>query len=261
MRRSPPATLTPRLQDLRFQFQPIAPLAQQEPAWSEALVRWHLPDGTVRGPLEILPHWLAPERQEAFTRHTLRSAAAAVAAASGAVLSVNLSPQQVMHPATLTALEDLLPQVRNRLRIELTEDRIHDPAGLRHAMDVLRERCEVLLLDDVTPADLDHRAHDDDGVDGVKIDRGVIALLADADRRADVERFVRESTQRFPIVVAEGIEDPTACAWLRELGVSHVQGFGIGKPQPTLVAEPHAVALAVRPEHPAPRRAGVPGLA
>ena len=237
MRRSPPAARPPRLQELRFQFQPIAPLTRRETGWSEALVRWNLPDGTVHGPMDVLPHWLAPTRLEAFTEHTLRSAAAAIASTQGAVVSVNMSPSQVMHPATLTQLERLLPDIRARIRIELTEDRIHDPGGLRDAIAVLRERCQILLLDDVTPDDLGHRAYDGDSVDGVKLDRAVVALLFDDGRRDEVTRFVRDVTERFPIVVAEGIEEPTMCDALATLGVTHVQGFGIARPAPVLAAE------------------------
>jgi EAL domain-containing protein (putative c-di-GMP-specific phosphodiesterase class I) len=237
MRRSPPAARPPRLQELRFQFQPIAPLTRRETGWSEALVRWNLPDGTVHGPLDVLPHWLAPARLEAFTEHTLRSAAAAIAATQGAVVSVNMSPSQVMHPATLTQLERLLPEIRARIRIELTEDRVHDPGGLRDAITVLRERCQILLLDDVTPDDLGHRTYDGGSVDGVKLDRAVVALLFDDGRRSEVTRFVRDVTERFPIVVAEGIEEPTMVDALAALGVSHAQGFGIARPAPFLAAE------------------------
>src|SRR5690606_10345608 len=48
----------PPLHELGFQYQPIVSLGEAEPLWAEALVRWRLPDGTVRGPLAILPHWL-----------------------------------------------------------------------------------------------------------------------------------------------------------------------------------------------------------
>lgn len=204
-------------------------------------MRWNLPDGTVRGPLDVLPHWLAPARLETFTQHTLRSAATAIADARGAVVSVNMSPTQVMHPATLAELERLLPEIRARIRIELTEERIHDPGGLRDAIGVLRERCQILLLDDVTPDDLGDRAYDGTAVDGVKLDRAVVTLLFEPGRRAAVTRFVREATERFPIVVAEGIEDAAMCEALAELGVSHVQGFGIARPGPLLGSAPPPV--------------------
>lgn len=220
----------PQLTDLRFQFQPIVSLSASEPGWSEALVRWQLPDGTVRGPLDILPHWLSPSRHDEFTRFCIERAAAVVAANQDALISVNLSPAQIMHPATLRALEGLLPAVRSRLRIELTEQRVYDMGALWGSLAVVRDRCGLILLDDVTLDDLDLRSRAGAPIDGIKVDRSVIARLADTDDRQHIEAFLRSATERFPIVVAEGIEDPSICDGLRELGVSHVQGFGIAKP-------------------------------
>lgn len=242
----------PRLTELRFQYQPIVALRADEPGWSEALVRWQLADGTVRGPLDILPHWLAATRQEMFTRFSLERAAAAIAATPEALVSVNLSPSQVMHPGTAQTLEKLLPSVRARLRIELTEQHVYDTAALWHCLTLVRERCEVVLLDDVTPADLDMRVHDGAPVDGVKLDRSVVILLLEADERLKVERFIRDVSARFPIVVAEGIEDPALCEDLFALGVSHVQGFGIAKPHRDLIGGLHHALLPGRLEGPSP---------
>ena len=69
----------PRIDELRFQYQPIVPLSPDEPGWSEALVRWQLDDGTIRGPNDVLPHWLASARLEVFTRFSLERAAVALA--------------------------------------------------------------------------------------------------------------------------------------------------------------------------------------
>lgn len=225
----------PRINELRFQYQPIVSLADGDPGWAEALVRWHLADGTIRGPLDVLPHWLGATRHPVFTRFSIERAAASLAAHPSARISVNLSPTQITHPTTLQLLEGLLPNIRSRLRIELTEQHFYDTAALWSSLALVRERCEVVLLDDVTLIDIDSRAKDDAPIDGVKLDRSVIQQLEDPARRPIIERFVRSVTERFPIVVAEGIEDRIWCEGLQELGVSHVQGFGIGRPQPDLV--------------------------
>lgn len=225
----------PRLSELRFQYQPIVSLSQDLASWSEALVRWHLSDGTIRGPNDVLPHWLAAPRQEEFTRFSLERAAAALALHPTGQISVNLSPTQVTHPMTLTILEELLPVIRARLRIELTEQHFFDTAALWDSLTAIRERCGVVLLDDVTVSDIDSRAKDGCPVDGVKLDRSVVMGLGDRDLRQGLVDFVRDVTQRFPIVVAEGVEDPDWCEELRTMGVSHVQGFGIGRPKPDLV--------------------------
>ena len=235
MRLTEPQRRAPRLTELRFQYQPIVSLSAGEPGWSEALVRWQLPDGTVLGPLDILPHWLSPSRQDEFTRFCIERAAAVIAANPEALVSVNLSPAQVMHPATLLALEGLLPSVRDRLRIELTEQRVYDMGALWGSLGTLRDRCGLVLLDDVTLEDLDLRSRAGAPIDGIKVDRSVIAQLSSRDDRPRIEKFLLNATERFPIVVAEGIEDTAVCEGLRELGVSHVQGFAIAKPRYELV--------------------------
>lgn len=225
----------PRLDELRFQYQPIVPLSPREPGWSEALVRWQLADGTIRGPNDVLPHWLAPARLELFTRFSLERAAAALAAHPDALISVNLSPTQLTHPSTLSLLEGLLPEIRSRLRIELTEQRFSDTATLWSSLELIRERCSIVLLDDVSDTDIDTRLPANCPVDGIKLDRSVVDGLGDPVKRPALERLIREVTERFPIVVGEGVEDPIWCERLGELGVSHVQGFGIGRPRPDLV--------------------------
>lgn len=222
----------PPLHELGFQYQPIVSLSEPEAIWVEALVRWHLPDGTVRGPLQVLPHWLSEQRQDVFTRFSIERVAATLAEHDDVSVSVNLSPAQVTHPQTLASLEGLLPDVRQRLRIELTEQRFGDARRLWNSLAALRERCGALLLDDVTERDAADRIPSADLIDGVKVDRSVTGGLADGSRRRELERFVRELGERFPVVVIEGVEDPAQCDGLRELGATHVQGFGIGHPRP-----------------------------
>ncbi len=230
MRRASFESDVPQLDDLGFAFQPIVPVDGGCGGWSEALLRWRSPAGDLRGPAEVLPKLLAPARQAAFTRFTLERAAAVVAAVPGIVLSVNLSPAQVMDPTALGTLQRLLPSVRSRLRIELTEQPVYDAATLWGCVKRIRESCDVVLLDDVTPQDLDLRSRSGAPFDGVKLDRSVVALLADREHAARVRSFVSAVAERYRIVVAEGIEDVAVCQELVSLGVSHVQGFGIALP-------------------------------
>lgn len=239
-------TPLPRLDELRHHFQPIVPLGANQ-GWSEALIRWQLQDGTIRGPLDILPYWLSPARLATFTAFTLDRAGRAAVVNPTAKISVNLSPAQVLLPDTLNILEGMLPNVRSRLHIELTEQVFSDGGSLANKLRQLKERCGVVLLDDVTPTDLAIRTRFDAPVDGVKLDRSVVqAVLGvkvpDLDQSV-ARKFLSEVTQRFSLVVAEGIEDPNACEELAALGVSHVQGFGIARPEPELRSEHDVAAL------------------
>jgi len=219
----------PRLQDLAYQFQPIE-AADGAVEWHEALVRWRLPDGTVRGPLDVLPYWLSPTRSDTFTRFTVNRAAAALLRTPSSRLSINLSPAQVMQPSALQALRALKPELQQRLVIELTEQQIHNLDAYWQGLEALRGDCSLVLLDDVTFDDLDLRFRNGAPIDGIKLDRSLLpALLGGSYHRRAVD-LVQDARQRFDIVVAEGVEDPATRQELASLGVTHLQGFGIGRP-------------------------------
>jgi EAL domain-containing protein (putative c-di-GMP-specific phosphodiesterase class I) len=220
----------PPLDALRFLYQPVECLSDRDGGWHEALVRWFLPDGTVQGPDKVLPYWLEPTRQPTFTRFTVQHAAEALRAHPSARLSLNLSPRQASHPTALCAIEDVLPDVRGRLIVELTEQRYLDIGGLWASLAALGDRVDLVLLDDVSVADLERRWQLDAPVDGIKLDRTVLALLRAPDTRARVARLVRDASLRFAVVVAEGVETAFDLDLLDGIGATHAQGFGIGRP-------------------------------
>src|SRR5690606_14492260 len=205
-------------------------------SWSEALVRWSLPDGTVRGPADILPHWLSDQRQDTFTRFSVERVAAVLSEHAQAHVSVNLRPAQVTHPQTLTSLEGLLPSVRQRRRVELTEQNFGDTKRLWSSLAAPRERFGARLLDVLTIDAPHHRIPRADVNDAAKRARCATRVLQDAARRPRLERFVRALAGRFAIVVLEGVEDPEICDYVEALGVTLGQGFGIGHPRPELVS-------------------------
>ena len=220
----------PPLDALAFLYQPVETLATRDPGWHEALVRWYLPDGTVRGPDVVLPYWLEPTRQATFTRFTVQHAAEALRAHPDARLSVNLSPRQATHPTALCALEDVRAELRGRLIVELTEQQYVDVGGLWASLAALGERVGLVLLDDVSTPDLERRWQLDAPVDGIKLDRSVLSLLRDRETRPRVAQLVREASARFRVVVVEGVEAEVELDLLHSLGATHAQGFGLGRP-------------------------------
>jgi EAL domain-containing protein (putative c-di-GMP-specific phosphodiesterase class I) len=245
----------PRLQDLQFQFQPIEAAGDGIVHWYEALVRWRLPDGTVRGPLDVLPYWLAPTRSEAFTRFTVTRAAETLLASPGARLSINLSPAQVTQPAAVHALRGLQPELQQRLVVELTEQQIRNLDAYWQGLEGVRDHCAFVLLDDVTFDDLDHRFRKGAPIDGIKLDRSLLPALLGGTFHQRAVNLVEDALDRFGVVVAEGVEDPTARQQLTELGITHLQGFGIGTPSASIPADAGALAFeSVRPRVERPRR-------
>lgn len=220
----------PDFQDLTFQYQPIRVGASGEIYAFEALVRWALPDGTIRGPAEILPYYLSAQRIEAFTEFTIREAALVLARMPELrAVTINLGPDQLRLPRTARVLGGLSAAVRERLVIELTEDRSAQPGAVVRALEEIRGLGFRVLLDDVTPQDYQRRLGQAQLATGIKLDRSVLPALLDPSAFA-TRGFLLELLQPGFDVVVEGIEDRSAVAVLEDLGVRLFQGFGLGRP-------------------------------
>ncbi len=231
-----PTPRHPHLTALTYQYQPVLAVRSGYLPWHEALVRWRLPDGTIRGPLDILPYWLVPVRRATFTRFTLQQAAHTLQLNPRASLSINLSPDQIMDAAAVETLRSLHPSLQERMIIELTEQPIPNAKAYWNALAAIREQCAFVLLDDVTSEDLDHRFRRGAPIDGVKFDRSVLPEMLGGPQQDAALRLLAQARDRFDIIVSEGIEDPTVLGILADLGITHAQGFGVGTPSPDLDA-------------------------
>lgn len=243
----PGTTASPRLHELTFHLQPIFDQDGRVAVAYEALVRWPRPDGTVVGPDAFLPQLLRGPGAAAFTRYGLvRLATLLSAHPELPAVHLNLSPRQLALPDVERVLTGLGPDVRARLRIELTEQRIPDPGAYGASVSRLAELGVDVWLDDVRPDDLPARLPATARVAGVKLDRTVVGAWL-AEPWHDLDASVRSLTRLGVPVTAEGVEDATLLPRLRELGVRFFQGFGLGTPQPDARA---ALARFARPASP-----------
>lgn len=230
---TPPPDDAPRLRELVFHYQPIFDPCGNAVSY-EALVRWPQPDGTIRGPGDFLTALLDPESVDGFTRHTITGLATALAARPEVpCVHLNLSPRQLTLPATHRILTGLRPTVRDRLVVELTEQRIPDPHAYGASVRLLAASGLEVVLDDVVPGDLPRRLASDLPIAGVKVDRSVVRELLWAPWSTQA-RSVRGLAERGVRLTAEGIEDPAVVGELRELGFTRFQGFGLGTPRASL---------------------------
>lgn len=233
MRRSPPSD-PPRLDELTFHLQPIFRADGRTVDAYEALVRWPRPDGTVRGPDDFLAPILQGRGLAAFTRFGIvRMATLLADHAELPALHLNLSPRQLALPDVERLLAGLHGDVRRRLRIELTEQRIPDPGAYAASVERLVRLGVAVWLDDVRPHELPDRAPERALLAGVKLDREVVRALLE-EPWDGTEAAVRRLTMQGVPVTAEGVEDRSLLPPLRALGVRFFQGFGLGTPQPDL---------------------------
>ena len=221
-------------------YQPQLELASGRLVGAEALVRWNHPERGLVPPGEFIPAAEANGLIRPLGAWVLREACrqATVWRERGWDLSVavNLSPAQLRHrqllPLIGVALEaaGLEPA---RLELEITEGVLMENVeqqgdGLLRGLTADGVR---LALDDfgIGYSSLAYLRHLP--VKTIKIDRSFVRDLGqDPDALALVRAIVTLGHSLRKRVVAEGIENATQLALLRELGCDEAQGYHIARP-------------------------------
>jgi diguanylate cyclase (GGDEF)-like protein len=134
---------------------------------------------------------------------------------------------------------------RERVVVEVTERVGARSAAVAAAIGRLRSHGLRIAIDDVgsgnSSLEMLRRTHPD----FVKIDRSVVAAAdADVSARAVLLAVAAFATQTGAYVIAEGIEDDAALAFVKGLGerlgaglrIDGGQGYGLGRPDPELPA-------------------------
>jgi EAL domain-containing protein (putative c-di-GMP-specific phosphodiesterase class I)/DNA-binding NarL/FixJ family response regulator len=145
-------------------------------------------------------------------------------------ISVNLSPEALLSPSVLAELE----ANPKRTVVEVTEHaQIEDYAVLNHALLELRSAGLRLAIDDAGAGYSSLRHVIETSPDMVKIDGSLTQRIElERGRRALASALISFAREMNQVVVAEGIETPSAVAALLSLGVNCGQGFHIGRPRP-----------------------------
>lgn len=215
---------------LTMVFQPIRDLDTGETSGLEALSRFELE------PKRTPDKWFAEAWEVGLGSElellAVRKAVSKIDQLPGELyLSVNVSPE-TLRSEPFTQLVQEVPALR--LVVEVTEHAVIDEYGpLAVAVTMLRQHGVRIAVDDMGAgyAGLNHILQL--GPDIAKLD---IYLTRDVDRDAARQALV-SSTVGFANrvglkVVAEGIETEAEQQALRVLGVSHGQGFHLGRPGP-----------------------------
>jgi EAL domain-containing protein (putative c-di-GMP-specific phosphodiesterase class I) len=146
-------------------------------------------------------------------------------------LTLNLSPSSVLSPACAAVFAGV---PLDRIVVELTEHaEVPCYAAMRAALAPLRARGLRLAIDDVGAGHATFRHVLDLSPELIKLDRSLIAgIEADSARRALADALTIYGRRIGSEVVAEGVETWAEYAVLKEIGVTRVQGYLLGRPQP-----------------------------
>jgi diguanylate cyclase (GGDEF)-like protein len=237
-------------EQLHLAYQPIVRLADDRTVAVEALLRWDHPELGPVSPADFIP---AAEETGLILRlgdWVLAQAAAQARAWNGPCaeplsVAVNVSARQLADRTLpdrverILAAESLDPAL---LVLEVTETALVDHDVLAAAsLSRLHALGVRVALDDFGTGYSSFGRLRRLPIDAIKIDREFTAGLGtDRDATAIVTAMIGLAHGLDLSVTAEGVETEAQLSALRALGCTHVQGFGIARPQRAAdIAEQH----------------------
>ncbi len=224
-------------------YQPIIILADGKIASFESLVRWRHPERGFLGPAELIPicedtglihplgRWILRracnqviEWQKQFPRH------------DGIRVSVNTSIKQILSPDFVRETAEIAAETGVKpasIGLEIPESLLADHPESAQILWQLRKHGFRIQIDDFGTGRSSLREPYRSPVDTLKVDRSFIARMKPGGEDLEVVRAAAALGNGLGLaVVAEGVETAKQLEQVRELGLTHAQGFLFSKPQP-----------------------------
>jgi EAL domain-containing protein (putative c-di-GMP-specific phosphodiesterase class I) len=204
----------------------------------EALVRWRR-DGKLRAPDTFLPAVEGSALMTDLSDRVIELAAAQLAAwRSGGHaprVSINLSARDLEDATLATRIKAALSRYElpsDQLTVEVTETAIlNDTDCAQRVLTEIHELGVQISIDDFGTGHASISRLHQFPIDEVKIDRSFVTPT-DPRTRSYLRAIIRFTQSLGLRVVAEGIEDESTLAFLRELECDVAQGYHIGRPLP-----------------------------
>ncbi|MCE1238371.1 MAG: EAL domain-containing protein [Azonexaceae bacterium] len=222
-------------EELLVHYQPIVDVASGEVIGAEALVRWQHPRIGMIQPNEFIP--LAEETGliialgQLVLRRVCKDIAQWDAAGLPPIkLSINLSARQFRQEDLADNIGQILGQAGidgRRLAFELTESMVmHDVENTLHTLRELKQLGATVSLDDFGTGYSSLSYLKRFPIDVLKIDRSFVRdIHRDSDDSAIAQAVIAMAHKLGLKVVAEGVEDHSQLALLREFDCDQLQGY------------------------------------
>jgi diguanylate cyclase (GGDEF)-like protein/PAS domain S-box-containing protein len=239
--------------ELTVVYQPEVRVSDGTVRAFEALVRWTDPVWGAVPPAEFVPIAEESDLILELGVHVLRRALADAAQwpllpeGPRALLAVNVSRRQLVQPGFTSLVAELLATSGvppSSVCLEVTETALtQNVESVVTALHELRRLGVLVAIDDFGTGHASLTYLTRLPVDVLKVDRMFVSGLGTDDRSAAIVGAVAAMGRAFSLsVVAEGVEDDSQLARLRELDVDLAQGYLFSRP---VAAD--AVAALIRP--------------
>lgn len=225
--------------ELQLVLQPKVACQTGEAIGAEVLLRWHskilgfvgpdefIPLAEQSGAITALTHWVCQRSAELLHQWEQQG--------RSLKLSVNLSAVDLLSDALPVLFQQLIvgnPELPNRLVLEVTESAVmQDPANAIARLNALKQLGFSVSIDDYGTGHSSLAQLRRLPVDELKVDRTFVQNLGtDAVDQSIVRSTIQLAHELGLRVVAEGIEDKSSWAILRELQCDELQGYFFSKP-------------------------------
>jgi len=209
----------------------------------EALARWIHPTRGPLGPIEFLDQLQSADKMGRLAEAMIYNALTAMkawdqAGADVPQIGVNFSSSELSDPGLVNKISwelDRFELSPDRLAVEVLETVVAQGPDdvITHNVKGLNEIGCRIDLDDFGTGHASLAAIRRFGVSRIKIDRSYVMK---ADRDLEQQKMVRAilmMAEKLSLeTLAEGVETVGEHSLLAQLGCTHVQGFGIGRPMP-----------------------------
>lgn len=226
---------------MRIALQPIVRTDTREAAFHECLLRMEMPDGQLRSAGYFIPLAEQLGLSRMIDQRVLELTVSHVRRNPDLHVSMNVSGLTATNHAWLVALDRLTGadrSITNRITVEITETAaIQDLDESVNFVDALKELGCKVAIDDFGAGYTSFRNLKFLGVDMVKIDGAFVKNLKDdADDRVFVTKLAELADHFGMETVAEWVGDEETAQFLRDIGITYLQGFFFGEPE---MAEHH----------------------
>ena len=227
--------------DLVIYYQPVVDVTNNQIVAVEALVRWRLPDGSMRDAKEFITtvERHGPRLTLELGRHVLRTAMKQTLVWQQAELSVsvtvNISAREFLEEDFLPSLQSLLLEhtdfPADRLILEVSETgALEDTARASRIMNACRNLGVRFNIDNFGSGRAALSCLRELPIDFVKIDRSFVQGINESNRDKTVVGAIQTLARAYDAeVIAEGVETKEHQEVLLELGCHLMQGYYFSK--------------------------------
>ncbi|MEZ3500865.1 EAL domain-containing protein [Pantoea sp. KPR_PJ] len=222
-----------RSHQLSVHYQPVYHNNTQRCAGVEALLRWTRPNGDIISPDIFISAAETEGMIVPLTQHLLELIVDDVQqwnVAPGFHIGINLAAEHLQHPAFIDDMLDFADKVKHKqlqITLELTErSLIKDGEEVARKLDRLRAEGMKVAIDDFGTGHCSLSYLQTFALDYLKIDRGFINAIESLSGETPVLDAIINLSHKLQLeVLGEGVETSLQYLYLRQRGVTFIQGY------------------------------------